>query len=448
MGAETEVWPGDGIDYRFLVDPNSTSPEREAITRGTIPDWVRETVLDLDFGAIADEIVREDMRVAFPSRTDDRAFTEMLRASVVENLRVLRNRLTDLEGDVSATIAPPQFAAEQARLEMPSNSLQASYRTGISVTWQNLHAALSASAGGLGLEAGEALHGLRVVTLILFEFHDAAMKLVSEAHAQAEDELRATQQHRRQRLLREVIDNEDISISDEELSNLLHYDVRNHHLAAILHRDPGFIRSAMREMIARGAGGPIAEWASLAIGPQTVALWLGRHAPWTPEEAKATGVHLAEALGDVSLGTSSPGTAGLRQTYMDATAVERVRKSRGLEAGGVLTFADVQLDALALSDRDGVKRFVFDELGPLAVEDDETDRLRETLVAWYETGSNVSAAAILGIHEHTVRNRLRRSEELLGHSVTVRRLELQTALRLFPMVAAQAIGRRLGVQPD
>jgi DNA-binding PucR family transcriptional regulator len=43
----------------------------------------------------------------------------------------------------------------------------------------------------------------------------------------------------------------------------------------------------------------------------------------------------------------------------------------------------------------------------------------------------VSAAALLGVHENTVRNRVRRAEELLPRGVTLqRRTELQVALRL------------------
>jgi len=429
--------PSPETEYCFLVDPTLASPDQGAVDRSAIPTWVRSTILSLDFDAIAAEIVEEDMRLAFPERIDDAPFAELLRASVIENLRVLRHRLTDLEGDVSATVAPPRFAAEQARLEIHSNALQHSYRTGISVTWRNLHAAISASATELELGAEEALNGLRVVTVILFEFHNAAMELVAEAHAQAEAEMRGTQQHRRQRLLRDLIENEDVNLSDEELSNLLRYDVRSHHLAAILHRDPVLIRNAMREIIARGSRNPIAEWASLAVGPETVVLWMGNRSPWTGQEESSVGDRLGEILGDVSLGTSSQGTSGLQRTYKDALAVERVRKVRGTEATGVLSFAEVRLDALALTDQAAVRRFVEDELGPLTTEDDENRRLRETLAAWYETGSNVSAAATLGIHEHTVRNRLRRAEELLDHSVTVRRLELQTALRLLPMVSVE-----------
>lgn len=58
------------------------------------------------------------------------------------------------------------------------------------------------------------------------------------------------------------------------------------------------------------------------------------------------------------------------------------------------------------------------------------ERLRHTVLASFALGSHVQTAQELGVHEHIVRNRLRRVEELLGHSLNERRTELQIALRL------------------
>jgi DNA-binding PucR family transcriptional regulator len=57
--------------------------------------------------------------------------------------------------------------------------------------------------------------------------------------------------------------------------------------------------------------------------------------------------------------------------------------------------------------------------------------LRKTLHAYFATGQNAaSAAAVLGVHEKTVSNRLRAIEEHLGHPIEARRAELELALRL------------------
>jgi DNA-binding PucR family transcriptional regulator len=57
------------------------------------------------------------------------------------------------------------------------------------------------------------------------------------------------------------------------------------------------------------------------------------------------------------------------------------------------------------------------------------------LRAFYDEGSSfVRAARRLGVHENTVTYRVQRAEELLGHPVSERRLELQVALRLVSLV--------------
>jgi hypothetical protein len=55
----------------------------------------------------------------------------------------------------------------------------------------------------------------------------------------------------------------------------------------------------------------------------------------------------------------------------------------------------------------------------------------QTLRAYFASAQNASAAAaMLGVHEHTVGYRLRTIEERLGRPVIARRAELETALRL------------------
>jgi DNA-binding PucR family transcriptional regulator len=91
---------------------------------------------------------------------------------------------------------------------------------------------------------------------------------------------------------------------------------------------------------------------------------------------------------------------------------------------------DVRLESLLLRDTARARQFVESELGTLASNDAVAKRLRETLLTWLATGSHVSAAALLDVHENTIRNRLRQAEEMLGVALHQRRIELQVALRL------------------
>jgi DNA-binding PucR family transcriptional regulator len=83
------------------------------------------------------------------------------------------------------------------------------------------------------------------------------------------------------------------------------------------------------------------------------------------------------------------------------------------------------------NDLDEARRFVAAELGPLGAGDDATRRLSSTLRVFLEEGASyVRAARRLGVHENTVTYRVRRAEEILGHRVRERQLELRAALRL------------------
>ena len=106
----------------------------------------------------------------------------------------------------------------------------------------------------------------------------------------------------------------------------------------------------------------------------------------------------------------------------------------GEDASCVVTFDDLRLEALILSDPPRALRFVRDELRGLDAEDARVDVLRDTARVWLTTGSHVSTAGRLGIHEHTVRNRITQIETLLGRPILKRRTELLVALRLKRML--------------
>ncbi|MEU4445355.1 PucR family transcriptional regulator [Actinosynnema sp. NPDC050801] len=111
-------------------------------------------------------------------------------------------------------------------------------------------------------------------------------------------------------------------------------------------------------------------------------------------------VVLAAAV-DVSAAASSP---------VDATDVARGYREalRALEAG-VATFEEVAGAGLLAPD---AARFAATLLAPL------DDVLRETVRVWLAChGQADPAATRLNVHRHTVRNRLRRVEQLLGRSL-------------------------------
>jgi DNA-binding PucR family transcriptional regulator len=100
----------------------------------------------------------------------------------------------------------------------------------------------------------------------------------------------------------------------------------------------------------------------------------------------------------------------------------------------VIRYDDVALESLVADDEARSRAFVSRELRGIDGHDRRSQLLRRTLRAYFASAQNGSAAAaLLGVHEHTVAYRLRTIEERLGRPVTARRAELETALRLMEL---------------
>jgi DNA-binding PucR family transcriptional regulator len=110
----------------------------------------------------------------------------------------------------------------------------------------------------------------------------------------------------------------------------------------------------------------------------------------------------------------------------------------GRGAGTVTRFEDVALPAVASSDLDLAGRFAVSELGLLSGEDDETVRLAATLRVYLEENASLRRAARrLGVHENTIKNRVRAAAGLLAHPPEERVAEVLVALRLLRLTRNQ-----------
>jgi hypothetical protein len=166
----------------------------------------------------------------------------------------------------------------------------------------------------------------------------------------------------------------------------------------------------------------------VARSEETVWAWLGsqRHAtPGNVEEMLPAVDHL-----DVSFAIGEPGyrIAGWRKTHHQAQAALRVAVycSRKLAR-----YADTMLLSAALRDETLGRSLNEIFLAPLASQRDGGATLRHTLRCYLDRGRNVSStAAALGIARHTVENRLRASEQVIGREIHTCLAELDVALRL------------------
>jgi DNA-binding PucR family transcriptional regulator len=129
------------------------------------------------------------------------------------------------------------------------------------------------------------------------------------------------------------------------------------------------------------------------------------------------------------------GAEGFRAAHRKAALALRLGRRQGR---AVTAFADVALEALAFGGEQLAREFVVAEMGALTGGGRRTDVLRATLSAYFAAGTTAAAARSLGVSERTVTYRLRHVERLLGRSLTTRRAELETALRLHGVFVAAA----------
>jgi hypothetical protein len=244
-------------------------------------------------------------------------------------------------------------------------------------------------------------------------------------------EILRNREDRRRAAVNSILDGTHTVIT-HELEALLGYRLRGAHLGLAFEVDErARAERTLADLVARGrAQGSLL----LLHGPGTWAAWLGFAGP--PGQAQLALVRkvVDDAGFPIGIGLVGTGLEGLRRTCTQAIEASRLRRrfAARFDAAGpdVLEFAEVRLELLMLGDEPSARQFVADELGDLAADDERAARTRETLLAWLSTGSQAAAATRLGVHENTVRLRIRHAEEVLEDSLANRRGEILAALRL------------------
>ncbi|MCW2696712.1 MAG: hypothetical protein JWR62_1797 [Modestobacter sp.] len=393
------------------------------------PAWVADVVAEIDLDDVCERIVERDTAIAFPTLVDDEEFREHLRASVRENLRCLHQVLAGRRALDSVLLERPlDFARLQARLRIPQTALQRSYRVGFATFWEAMADQLSKVAARTGVSRDESLQGLSQLTRTMLDYQDHASSQVAEIHARVDDAMGRTRAYVRQGLVRELLRGEATTLAPSELITLDH-DLAAHHVAVVLPKvSEG---TAGQLMIGLRSRTGVRQTLVHPLDLHRTAVWLTRPGRWT-RDLRLQLRQALESLGvEVSVSEPLHGLSGFREAFEQAEDVERVRRAWGRShVPPVLEHGDVSLELLLLRDPDRARRFVSVELGALAAGTAEAIRLRETLDASFRCGSHVGTAQHLELHEHTVRNRLRRAEQHLGHPLSERRTELQVALRL------------------
>ncbi len=382
-----------------------------------------------DADAMAEITTAEIAARVWPERTKDPDFFDALSASVRDNVTAI---LALFAGQVEIGDANPEgafgFADLTAELGIPVSELEKAYWVGVQTFWRLWFVDARAEAQ----RRGKLDELLGPPTHLLFEYIIDILGAVVGRYDAVRAEILRNREDRRRAAVNQILDGE-LTAATHDLEALLGYRLRGAHLGLALEVDErARAERTLAELVSRGrAQGSLL----LLHGPGTWAAWLGFAGPPGPAQLGLIREVIGAAGFPITLGLVGSGLDGLRRTCGQALEASRLRR-RFPGFPDVLEFADVRLELLMLSDELIARQFVADELGDLAADDERAARTRETLLAWLSTGSQAAAAVRLGVHENTVRLRIRHAEEVLEESLAHRRGEILAALRLRELLGA------------
>lgn len=380
--------------------------------------------VDVDLEAIVASVHDAIATRVFPAESAESGFDRMMRRCVTTNVGALVDIATGRRTVADTQFAPIlTFAGLIAELGIPFSSLERAYWVGLEQFWQQwlAFAFLATEEGDRSMNAilGNPTHEV-------FAYFTKAVDLIGDEYKQVTDQLVSTGEDRRRALVEEILDGAVLEHT-QFLDGVLGYRLRACHVALLVETGDRHevIRTVATLRQQTGA------WGSLVVqrGASNWVAWLG-YAGGQDTAAMSRLKHAVATLGaPMAVGGPAAGIAGLRRSFDEATRAAALRSTL-VEPGLCLWYPDVRLEALLLDNRSAAHRFVAEELGELAEDSERAERIRETLLTSLAAGSHAKAAIELGVHENTVRMRIRSATELLGDALTERRTELLVALRL------------------
>ncbi|GAB2527553.1 PucR family transcriptional regulator [Nocardia heshunensis] len=231
----------------------------------------------------------------------------------------------------------------------------------------------------------------------------------------------------RAEIVRALLDGSDVDA--ETASAGLGYRLTQRHVALVLWTDEaaGEAVGLLDRIVARYAAA-LGNGSLLTVpsGASALWAWIGVDGDLPDPADPAWSV---DAPVRVAVGLPAAHTAGFRGSHREAVAARHVAERARPNLPRVLPYSEVEVAYLAGADETAMRALVDRELGALAAADPQSARLRETLHAYLRVRRSPDAAAkLLGVHKNTVRYRIQRIEELLGHSLDQRGARLEIAL--------------------
>jgi DNA-binding PucR family transcriptional regulator len=376
-----------------------------------------------------------------PELRGDERVTELLGPSVEGNvdtiLRALRYGI-DVKR-IEAPTAAFEYARRLAQHGVPVNALVRAYRLGQRV----MNELIFGEVRVLDISDQTRYAVIEMVTATLFEYIDWISQQIVAVYEDERERWLENQNSLRALRVREVLAATRTADVDAA-STSIRYSLRWHHLALVMWypdatadgNELGRLQRFLRDVgEAVGAGGP-----TLFVAADRACGW-----GWLPfraiseQEARDVPAKVREFARtrpdcpSVAIGTMAGGVDGFRQSHREAESARRVAMV-GKREPVVVAAADPGLAIASLlsgssSTVADTRAWVAKVLGDLASDEENDERLRETLRVFLGCGSSYKLAAEeLNLHSNSVKYRVGRAVVRRGREIDTDRLDVELAL--------------------
>lgn len=364
------------------------------------------------------------------------AIFDLLYASIEGNVE---NILHSLRHDIVVdNIEPPSAAYEYARRlaqrGVPVSALVRAYRLGQQFLLEQAFAEFEAVDADPELRAA----GLERVVAVTFDYIDWISQRVITVYESERERWLAERSSARANRVDDILAGNETDVDAAEA--VIGYRLRVPHLGAVLWVHETGTQQDQLSRFTKAAGA-IAEHLDSKRIPLVIAR--DRASAWAwfavREDVQPDLDVIRSLLGDVdgppvpmvALGRPGSGLAGFRRTHEEAIKAQQVATIRDDPTHPVTSFGEpgLKVASLLAHDIDLTRSWIHDTLRDLAIDDDHHERLRHTLLLFFQHESSYTATAeAMLMHKNSVKYRIASAEKALGRSISADRQAIELAL--------------------
>jgi PucR C-terminal helix-turn-helix domain/GGDEF-like domain len=381
--------------------------------------------------AVVSQDVYEVVLREIPELRDDKPVLALLSSSVHSNvgtcLQIMQHQI-----DLSAVQAPAaslEYARRRAQRGTPLTALLRAYRLGHTCFSDWLVKELARQADDAQMITAATLSMSRIVA----GYVDQTSEEIVAAYTRERERWLRNRSATRAARIRDLLSGERVNVSVTEAT--LGYRLRQYHVGLVCWAGNATaaidnitrLEHAISHVAAKAAcsGEPVflprdesSAWAWLPLGIRDTF------------DAAAASTSGADDDIHFAFGDAVRGVAGFRLTHQQAIAAQAVALAAGSPPPRVVTFGEVAPVAMMLGSADLLRAWVLATLGGLATDDEQHARLRDTLLAFLQSGGSYKATAEqMVLHKNTVQYRIRKAEESLGRPAAGNRQDVELALQ-------------------